>query len=84
MEAFRKDARAGLYFANTRFFRGVSLSGRVEILETEEAKTRIWREGDERYYPQGAADPDYCVLKFTAEKGRYYSSFKNEDFAIPD
>lgn len=59
------------------------LSGRVEVLETEEAKARVWREGDERYYPQGPGDPDYCVLKFTAEKGRYYSNFKNEDFDIP-
>jgi hypothetical protein len=27
-------------------------------------------------------DPDYCVLKFTAENGRYYSNFKSENFAI--
>lgn len=36
------------------------------------------------YYSRGVTDPDYCVLKFTAEKGRYYHNFKSEDFAIPD
>lgn len=82
--ALRKDPRASLYFVDSRFYRGVSLSGRVEVLETPEAKARIWREGDERYYPQGVTDPDYCVLKFTAEKGRYYSNFKSEDFDLPD
>lgn len=82
--AYRRDPRASLYFADTRFFRGVSLSGRVEILETEEARTRVWREGDERYYPLGVTDPDYCVLKFTAERARYYSHFKSEDIRFPD
>lgn len=82
--ALRENPKASLYFVDTRFFRGVSLSGAVEILETPETKALIWREGDERYYPQGVADPDYCVLKFTAQRGRYYSNFKNEDFEIPD
>ena len=40
--------------------------------------------GDAMYYPRGVTDPDYCVLKFTAERGRYYSNFKSEDFLIPD
>ena len=79
---FRKDPRAGIYFMDRRFFRGVSLSGTVEVLETAQAKERIWREGDTLYYPQGVTDPDYCVLKFTAVKGRYYSNFHSVDFTI--
>ena len=46
------------------------------------AKALIWREGDTMYYPEGVNDPDYCVLRFTASAGRYYSNFKSEDFAI--
>ena len=42
----------------------------------------IWQEGDTMYYPLGVTDPDYCVLRFTAESGRYYSNFKSEDFSI--
>lgn len=52
------------------------------MLETPEAKERIWMDGDNMYYPKGVTDPDYCVLKFTAEKGRYYSNFKSEDFDV--
>ncbi len=40
---------------------------------------------DSEGYPvtkKGVTDPDYCVLKFTAIKGRYYSNFKSEDFEI--
>ena len=65
-----------------RYFRGVSLVGTIEVLETTEAKEMIWQAGDEMFYKGGISDPDYCVLKFTACKGRYYSNFKSEDFEI--
>lgn len=82
VKAFRKNPKAGIYFVDRRFFRGVSLSGTMEVLETAEAKERIWRTGDTMYYHEGVTDPDYCVLRFTATKGRYYSNFKSEDFDI--
>lgn len=79
---FRENPKASIYFVDKRFFRGVSLIGTVEVLETREAKERIWRNGDTMYYPGGVTDPDYCVLKFTAVRGRYYSNFKSENFEI--
>jgi len=39
-------------------------------------------DGNTMYYPGGVTNPDYCVLKFTAVKGRYYSNFKSEDFEV--
>ena len=81
---FKKNSKASIYFVDKRFFRGVSLIGKVEVLEMPEAKERIWREGDTMYYSKGVGDPDYCVLKFTAVKGRYYSNFKSEDFEIEE
>lgn len=82
VKAFRDNPKASIYFVDRRFFRGVSLSGTMEVLETAEAKERIWRTGDTMYYHEGVTDPDYCVLRFTATKGRYYSNFKSEDFDI--
>lgn len=79
---FRQNPKASIYFVDRRFFRGVSLVGTVEVLETPEAKERLWQRGDEQYYREGVADPDYCVLRFTAQKGRYYSNFKSEDFVV--
>lgn len=79
---YRENPNASIYFVDKRFFRGVNLIGTMEVLETQEAKERIWREGDTMYYPEGVTDPDYCVLRFTAEKGRYYSNFNSEDFNI--
>ncbi len=79
---FRENPKASIYFVDRRFFRGVSLIGTVEVLETSEAKERIWQRGDTMYYKGGVTDPDYCVLKFTAIRGRYYSNFHSEDFEI--
>lgn len=79
---FKKNNKAGIYFVDKRVIRSVSLTGTVEVLETNEAKERIWQDGDVKYYKEGVTDPDYCVLKFTAAKGRYYSNFKSEDFEI--
>jgi general stress protein 26 len=79
---FRKNNKASIYFIDKRYFRGVSLIGTIEVLDTAEAKEMIWQTGDEMFYKEGVSDPDYCVLKFTAHKGRYYSNFKSENFDI--
>ena len=62
--------------------KGVMLRGTMEILTDSTSKEMIWQEGDTMYYPEGVTDPDYCVLKFTAFSGKYYSGFKSEDFTI--
>ena len=55
----------------------------MEVLEDAAIKEEIWETGDKMYYPKGVTDSDYCVLKFTAQRGReYYSSFKSEEFEI--
>jgi len=79
---FRENPKASAYFADTRFFRGVMLLGEVEVLDDAGSKERIWRDGDDLYYPLGVTDPDYCVLRFTAFSGRYYSHFHSEDFPL--
>lgn len=58
------------------------LIGKMEVLEDADSKQMIWCEGDTMYYPQGVTDPDYCVLKFTAIEGRYYSNFHSESFKV--
>ena len=79
---YRANPQACIYFCDRRFFRGVMLKGTMEVLEDAEHKEIIWREGDTMYYPQGVTDPDYCVLRFTAQQGRYYTNFSSEDFVV--
>ena len=82
VEQYRRNAKACIYFMDKRFFRGVMLKGTMEVLEDAATKEMIWQDGDTMYYPGGVADPDYCVLKFTAQNGRYYTNFKSEDFSL--
>lgn len=79
---YRSNPKACLYFCDKRFFRGVMLKGMMEVLEDAESKEMIWQEGDTMYYSKGVTDPDYCVLRFTATTGRFYSNFSSEDFSI--
>lgn len=81
---FQANPRACVYFCDRRFFRGVMLRGTMEVLTDAAHRELIWRDGDERYYPAGVSDPDYCVLRFTARGGRYYSSFRSGDFSISE
>lgn len=82
VKQFRTNPKACLYFYDKRFFRGVQLVGTMEICEDNDSKEMIWRDGDTLYYAEGVHDPNYCVIKFTAEKGRYYCNFKSEDFEV--
>ena len=79
---YKENPKASVYFCDKRFFRGVMLKGIMEVLEDSDSKEMIWHEGDTMYYPLGVTDPNYCVLKFTAHKGRFYSNFKSENFDI--
>ena len=79
---YRENPKASVYLYDKRFFRGVMLKGTMEVLEDTATKEEIWESGDTMYYPKGVTDPDYCVLKFTAHNGRYYSNFKSEDFEV--
>ena len=82
VNALRNNPKTSIYFVDRRFFRGVSLAGIAEILEDAAAKERIWRDGDEQYYSKGVTDLDYCVIKITVQKVRYYSNFKSTDFNV--
>jgi general stress protein 26 len=79
---YRANPNACIYFFDKRFFRGAMLKGTMEVIEDAASKEMIWQEGDTIYYSKGVTDPDYCVLKFTAQSGRYYTDFHSEDFGV--
>jgi len=79
---YRQNEKASIYFFNKGRFRyeGMMLIGTMEVLEDAETKQDIWRTGDTMFYKGGVTDPDYCVLRFTANKGRHYCDLKTESF----
>lgn len=81
---YQSNPKASIYFYHKGLIRyeGVMLIGKMEVLTDQESKNSIWKRGDTMFYKGGVTDPDYCVLKFTAEKGRYYCDLKTESFEI--
>lgn len=84
VKQYRDNPNACIYFYHKGLVKyvGVMLIGTMEVLTDQETKNDIWRTGDKLFYKQGVADPDYCVLKFTAAKGRYYCDLKTESFDV--
>ncbi len=83
-QQYMKNPKASIYFYNRgRFkFEGLMLTGTMEVLQDDKIKREIWCTGDTMYYRKGVTDPDYCVLKFTAVKGRHYCALKTESFDL--
>ena len=81
---YLNNPNACIYFYHKGLIKyvGVMLKGKMEVLTDQETKDMIWRKGDTMFYKGGVTDPDYCVLKFTAEAGRYYCDLKTESFTI--
>ena len=79
---FMQNPKTSIYFYHRGRFRyeGIMLIGPMEVLQDAKIKEEIWQPGDTIYYKQGVTDPDYCVLKFTAQKGRRYCDLKSESF----
>lgn len=83
-QQYLKNPKACIYFFRKGLisYIGVMLRGTMEVVTEQEVKNLLWRKGDTRFYKYGVTDPDYCVLKFTAESGRYYKDLKTEEFEI--
>ena len=84
VKQYLENPKASIYFYHKGLikYEGVMLVGTMEVLTDQETKNMIWKKGDTIFYKKGVTDPDYCVLKFTAVKGRYYCDLKTESFEL--
>ena len=84
VKQYLENPNACIYFFHKGLIKytGVMLTGKMEVLTDSETKKMIWKRGDTVFYKQGVTDPDYCVLRFTASRGRYYRDLKTENFEI--
>ena len=84
VKQFRNNPNASIYFYHKGWIKytGVMFVGKMKVLTDQKIKSELWERGDTMFYKQGVTDPDYCVLKFTAESGRYYCDLKTESFEV--
>jgi general stress protein 26 len=79
-----KSPKASVYFYTRKLiWKGCMLKGKMEIVSDLIIKKKYWQNKFKNAYPEKAyTDPDFCVLKFIPETGRFYSWFKPDDFEI--
>ena len=71
----KKNSAACLYYCQPDKFRGIMLSGDMEILDDPKIRETLWHDGWERYYPKGPHDPDHTVLRLYPKKAKgWYES----------
>lgn len=75
---YNDNEKACIYFYKRGRFSyiGVMFVGTMKVLTDQNSKDEMWRMGDTMFYKKGKTDPDYCVLKFTAQKCRVFKDLK--------
>ena len=81
---FLKNPKASVYYCDEENFKGALFTGIIEVCTDHETKAMIWHDGDEKYYPKGVDDEDYCVYKFTAESVNCYHGLGNVTLPIDE
>jgi general stress protein 26 len=83
---FLKNPKASVYYSdNTKdLYKGALFTGTMEVCLDHDTKAFLWSDGDEKYYPAGVDDPDYCVFKFTAETVNFYYAGVVSIFSIDE
>ncbi len=84
IKQYSLNNKACIYFFDRANFIGAMFTGKMQILSDQKVKEEIWREGDELFYPLGVADPDYSVLKFTADRIRIYENLNSFEINLSD
>ena len=84
VDAISKNAKASVYFYSRKLvWKGCLLKGDMEIVTDMNIKEKYWQSKFKNAYPQKSfVDPDFCVLRFTPNSGRFYSWYKSEDFEV--
>lgn len=67
---FKKNAKAGLSYHDQDD--SVTLIGKAEIIEDMDVKKEMWSDWLLAHFSGGVTDPNYCLIRFTAEEATYY------------
>lgn len=75
-----ENPKAAVYYCKATEFRGLMLSGKIEIVTDRSEKGRVWQKGWELYYPGGVHDPDHTVLRLRPVTAKYYHQLDSFHF----
>ncbi len=67
---FKANPKASISYYNQDD--GVTLIGKINIIETAEIKKSLWQDWLTNHFPGGVDDPEYCVLEFVPIQATIY------------
>lgn len=79
----RANPKVSLYYCHPAQFKGVMLSGDIEIADSSEIRQAMWNEGWERYYPSGPDDPDHTALRLRPKSAEGWYNAQRFEFRCP-
>ncbi|MBV3636420.1 pyridoxamine 5'-phosphate oxidase family protein [Bacteroides cellulosilyticus] len=69
-EDFRKNPKGGLCFHAQG--NSVCMTGDVEVITDQNVKQELWQDWFINHFPGGPTDPNYVILKLTANHATYW------------
>jgi general stress protein 26 len=69
-------SKACSYYSRPDEWRGLMIAGNLEVVTDEAIKKAIWQDSWTMYYPGGADDPDYAVLRLVPAFLQGYHQFE--------
>ncbi len=72
IDHIKKNPKVAVYYCKASEFRGLMLSGEMEVVIDGAEKECVWQKGWELYYPGGVNDPDHTVLRLRSLAAKYY------------
>jgi len=78
----KANPNVSVYYCNPEEFHGLMLSGRIEIDTDPAIGKTLWQDGWEKFYPEGADDPDYTVLRLLPNLARGWYQAASFEFKM--
>ncbi len=78
----KTNPKVSVYYCKPGEFRGLMLSGEMEIVKDLAEKETVWQKGWEMYYPGGVRDPDHTVLRLRPRTVKYYHQLSFHTFYL--
>jgi general stress protein 26 len=79
----RANPKVCVYYCTPSQFKGLMLSGDIEIVDDPAIRGALWNDGWERYYPGGPDDPDHTVLRLFPRAAEGWWGSHRFAFTIP-
>lgn len=72
MKQISENNNVAVYFSIPKEYKGVMLEGKIEILDDENFKKKIWHENWITIFKKGKEDPDYMIIKLEPKRLKGY------------